>query len=402
MGYLDGHSIPREYRRGHHHQRRKEKKKTLRWWQVALLVLLVIVNIAICAGMVWSAYAGETDPTEKPWSGVIAMAFPIALFAVLLLFVIDFFALKKLMMLPLLACVAALPSILNFSPFNIFDRKVPKGKEKDVFTLMSYNVYNFAPYGMVSYKGDYNPYIDFILKEQPDIVCIQEATETFPSENVSITREQTNSLARVYPYRIFTGESFCLLSKFPAKSVEIGHIGLNRRYPSVAAYRVNIKGMDVNIFNLHLCSIGLTREDKQLYGEITSLDNDGGVRSTLRDFKTQLLYKLCAANVQRAKETNELIEALKKYAGPNVIITGDFNDTPGCYALRRLGDAGFHEVYPEVGFGPMITYNANRFYFRIDHTLYKGAMEPLKMEKGDITVSDHYPLTTTFILKDDD
>lgn len=400
MGYLEGHSIPREYRR-RRHRSRKGDKKTLQWWKAVLLVFLALINLAVCAGMVWSAYAGEANPVEKPWSGIIAMAFPIALVAIMVLFVIDFFAMKKLMTLPLLACIAALPSILNFSPLNIFDRKVPQGKENDVFTLMSYNVYNFAPYGMSSYRGDYNPYIDYILKEKPDIVCLQEATETFPSENVSITPEQNDSLARVYPYRIFTGKCFCLLSKFPAKGVEIGHIGTPHPQPSVVAYRVNIKGMDVNIFSVHLSPIGLTREDKQLYGEITSLENDGrGVRSTLSDLKTQLLHKLCAANVKRARETDMLVEALKKYAGPNVIITGDFNDTPGCYALRRLGDSGFHEVYPEVGFGPMITYNANRFYFRIDHTLYRGAMEPLKMVKGKITVSDHYPLTTAFLLKD--
>ena len=66
--------------------------------------------------------------------------------------------------------------------------------------------------------------------------------------------------------------------------------------------------------------------------------------------------------------------------------------------LRRLADCNMHEVYPEVGFGPMITYYDNNFYFRIDHTLYRGALKPLRMERPSVKFSDHYPNITTFAL----
>ena len=84
---------------------------------------------------------------------------------------------------------------------------------------------------------------------------------------------------------------------------------------------------------------------------------------------------------------------LRLYGGPDVIICGDFNDVPGCHAIRTFADAGFHSVYPSIGFGPMITYNARHLYFCIDHVLYRGALTPLYISKGTLKTSDHYPLT---------
>ena len=67
--------------------------------------------------------------------------------------------------------------------------------------------------------------------------------------------------------------------------------------------------------------------------------------------------------------------------------------------LKRLESIGMvhREVYPEVGMGYMSTYNRNRFWFRIDHVLYRGNLRPVSMERGKTASSDHYPLLTTFV-----
>ena len=80
-------------------------------------------------------------------------------------------------------------------------------------------------------------------------------------------------------------------------------------------------------------------------------------------------------------------------------MAGDFNDIQGSYALRTiLGDGDMHDAYAENAFGPTITYHGNRFYFRIDHVLYRGDMEAVDIERGDTPSSDHYPLLTTFVM----
>jgi endonuclease/exonuclease/phosphatase (EEP) superfamily protein YafD len=54
------------------------------------------------------------------------------------------------------------------------------------------------------------------------------------------------------------------------------------------------------------------------------------------------------------------------------------------------------DAYEECALGPTITFHASRFYFRIDHVLYKGNFEAIDIERGDQKSSDHYPLLTTF------
>ena len=83
-------------------------------------------------------------------------------------------------------------------------------------------------------------------------------------------------------------------------------------------------------------------------------------------------------------------------------MAGDFNDVPGCYTLEYLADLGFHNVYSEIGCGPDITYNSDRFYFRIDHVLYRGALQPLSIRRGRIRSSDHYPLIVDFAITEHD
>jgi endonuclease/exonuclease/phosphatase (EEP) superfamily protein YafD len=56
------------------------------------------------------------------------------------------------------------------------------------------------------------------------------------------------------------------------------------------------------------------------------------------------------------------------------------------------------QVYTEVCTGPDITFYANRFYFRIDHVLYRGALSPVRQERGKVKYSDHYPVLTRFLL----
>lgn len=79
-----------------------------------------------------------------------------------------------------------------------------------------------------------------------------------------------------------------------------------------------------------------------------------------------------------------------------MIVAGDFNDIPGCYALRELCRDDFRNAFTEAGCGPIVTYHANRFYFHIDHIVYRGNMEAVAYRRGDCEASDHYPVIATF------
>ena len=57
-----------------------------------------------------------------------------------------------------------------------------------------------------------------------------------------------------------------------------------------------------------------------------------------------------------------------------------------------------NDAYSETNFGPTFTYNKHLFLFHIDQILYKGDLKALKVERGSIDTSDHYPLLAEFEL----
>ena len=81
-----------------------------------------------------------------------------------------------------------------------------------------------------------------------------------------------------------------------------------------------------------------------------------------------------------------------------MIVCGDFNDTPGSYSYRTVRGDDMRDAYLDCAFGPAITYHDNRFYFKIDHVLYRGNLRAVDIERGRIDASDHYPLLATFVL----
>ena len=150
----------------------------------------------------------------------------------------------------------------------------------------------------------------------------------------------------------------------------------------------------MTLFNVHLQSIALTPDDRQLYMSLTRKPSE----ERLKQAKSQLLSKLCYGFKQRTVQAQILKEYIDTIGG-NMIVCGDFNDVPGCYAIRTLEKAGLRDAYADAAFGPSITYHASRFYFRIDHSLYRGNFEAVKCERGYVDSSDHYPLITTYLWK---
>lgn len=166
----------------------------------------------------------------------------------------------------------------------------------------------------------------------------------------------------------------------------------------MALFRFNIQGHRVNLFNVHLESIGLSMADKALYQNLfdKAPGSERAIRKELSDVKHQLISKLAVAFRKRADQARFIRHTIDSIGG-NFIVAGDFNDIQGCYAVRTIMDGDMKDAYAENAFGPTITYHGNRFYFRIDQVLYKGDMKAVDIERGDIESSDHYPLLTTFV-----
>ena len=363
------------------------------WHKVGRAAMVVLDVLAVVA-LIACGYAGNVSPLKYGggW-GILGLVFPFVLALVLLLAVIHIFWFRRCLLILGAGIVLTAGPVFTYFPINIHfgEKKAVPGDS--TFTVLSWNVANLIdqrPYG--SYDRSYNAMVSFVLQRDADIVCLSEAKNLCESDSLRITGAQMDSLRRRYPYIVLSGRAQTTLSKFPLRPI---HTALDRSgfgNGDVGMYHVTLPGGRImSLFNVHLQSLGLSERDKDLYVELTELN-----RSDLGDVRSQLLSKIAAANVARARQAQMLLGLIRHYGGPNVVVCGDFNDVPDCYAIRAFESAGFESVYPQLGFGPMITFNANRFYFCIDHVLYRGDLRPLNFSKGSTRASDHYPLEVEF------
>lgn len=359
-------------------------------WHKILTAVLAIVCVCAITGLIVSAYAGAVNPVNHPMASVVAMTFPLWLVGTIVVVAIIFFMRWRVALIGVAGLCIALPAILNYCPLNM-PGKAAEGA--DTFTLMTYNVFDFVDQAE-EYPGEVNPTLSYILREDPDIVCVQEVGYIEQNQSVRMTAAQIDSLHAQYPYIYIDRHILAILSKYPIEPVQTGiRTSGNLGAGDIACYRAEIKGHKVTIFIVHLQSFYLQRDEREMFMKLTRLQ---GSEKEIKEMQRHLVDKICYAAPHRVRETEELIKYVDKYGGPNVIVCGDFNDIPGCYSLRLLKGHKLKEVYPEVGFGPMITYNSERFYFRIDHILYRGDIRPLSMHRSKIYSSDHFPVKATF------
>lgn len=356
--------------------------------------LMVAVDMLVVMALIVTAYAGNVSPLKYggAW-GILGLTFPLVLLLVVVLFVVHIFWFRRCLLI--LGCGMLLCGgpILTFCPLNIHFGRQQAAPGDSTFTLLAYNVANLIdqrPIG--TYDRSYNAMVSYILERDADIVCLSESEFLGVSDSLRITAAQYDSLQRRYPHIVISGRAQATLSKFPLRPI---HTGIDRAAfgaGDIGMYRVTLPGGRLmTLFNVHLQSLGLNPADKELYVDLTELRTED-----FQDVRSQLLSKVAAANVVRARQVQLMLGLIRHYGGTNVIVCGDFNDVPDCYAIRTFESAGFHSVYPQLGFGPMITFNANRFYFCIDHVLYRGDFKPLNFHKGSTKASDHYPLEVEF------
>lgn len=376
--------------RGRSRSNRPAKNERSRW-RHALDIFLVGLSLLCAIALFVTAYGGYLSPLKYGGKvGILPLCFPVVAAAILLLTLIDCFFCRKGAVVNAVAIILCGGPMLTLFPLHIFSPKAPTDAER--FTLLSYNVFQFSE--REGYPADRSAALDYIFERDADIVCLQEALTLSPMGANTVAKAQTDTLHARYPYVIHSSNGQVIMSKFEVNPIHLNVNDSDFAGGDIGAYRVTLpSGRLVGIFNVHLNSYQLTTEDRSMYKDLTKLR-----REPIDDIRSQLLSKVSAAALGRARQAQQLIRWLRLYGGPDAIVCGDFNDVTNCYAVHTLSDAGFRDVYSEVGFGPMFTYNANRFYFCIDHILYRGDLKPLWLKKGSLKASDHYPLEAEFVV----
>lgn len=364
------------------------KPVTNRFAQAVALLAAMILGGALLV----SAYGGMISPSRTAIWAVAAMVFPLVLALSLVMLILEVIWFRKAAVVTALSLLASGSAILTYCPLHLFRPSVSsieEGKHGKAIKLMTYNMLNLDDFSKGFCRvADGNPTVSYILEENPDILLCQEGNPLLEEGSKNITPEQHRMLFERYPYRHINKRGMGILSRYSFTVVPVEHE--DRWLYDVNRYDVSLGSDTMVVFNLHLQSLGLTPDDKALYHDLTNGDAD-----KMKAVRSSLIDKLTSALRKREKQARVIRNAIDSVPG-TVIVCGDFNDIPGCYAQRLIQGHDLDDAYRQAGLGPAITYHADRFFFRIDHILYRGQLKPLRVWSGDNPSSDHFPLIAFF------
>lgn len=352
-----------------------------------------IVSYALFLLTLLSGFGGRVSPHIIAFPSILALIFPYLFVAT---FVVGVAWLIARRLIPAIAAGAVIvitwTAAMDAVPLSL--NKSADSDEK-TFTLLSWNIMEFIDNTTDTKPQSVNalsPSLSYLIASDADVICLEETTTISKHSLKKAAQQQVDSLRRIYPYVIKAKRSdITLMSKFPARLVTTG----TPEGSYCALFSLDIYGQRVNVLGVHLTSYSLSGADKEVVSDIHGISS---AKRSMNLFKTDIRHKLAAAFERRATAA-EYIRAILDSIPGAVIVCGDFNDVPGSWAYRTVKGSDMHDAYSKTGFGPMATYNDHLFLFHIDQILYRDPLRALRVDKGKLRSSDHYPLTATFAIK---
>lgn len=347
-------------------------------------MILLAVNAAVAGLLLLAAYSPYIQPAVHPVWSCFGLAFPV--FAVLnggfLVFWLCFGRYKSAL-LPLAGLLACAPQLRTYCPVNFRTGELPEGCSK----ILSYNIMGF---GNGAKQGDGDAILEYLRESGADIICLQEYRAT--SATTHPTQKEVERALAAYPYRRsdFVGQGrsnrVACYSKFPILSAR--EVKLTSSYNGAVVYELQWGTDTLTLINAHLESNKLTRSDKAIYENLLTDPEKENIRSSAR----LLVGKLAEASALRAPQADAIAGEIRRNGHPYLVVCGDFNDSPISYAHRVIARQ-LDDAFTQSGCGLGISYNQNRFYFRIDNILVSKNLASYRCTVDrSIRASDHYPI----------
>ena len=346
--------------------------------------LLLIFTLVLLILLILSAYSGFFDPEKHPIISNSGLGFPIILALHVFLFIFLLIFKRKLAILSFIGFVFAWPQLQTYMPINSI--KTPPEK---AIKVLSYNVMSFN--GLKKDEYNKNDILNYIAKSNADIICLQEYASS--NNKKRLTSQEIKKTLNKYPYTHIqsvgkkgSNNQLACFSKYPIKSAK--KIDYLSDYNGSIAYIINIDGDDFLVINNHLESNKITKEDRVAYERLLK----GVEKDKLIDDTKSLASKIIEASTIRSKQTDTIVELLTNNQINYTIVCGDFNDSPLSYTNYRL-EKQLTNAFTTSGKGLGISYNQNKFYFRIDNILISNNLKAYNCTVDrSIKTSDHYPI----------
>jgi len=368
-----------------------------------LTKVLMFINALFALLLLLSYLSPLIKPTSF-WPMVfMGMAYPIFLW-INVIFILFWLVFSwRLSLMSVLVIILGYSHLFNYISFGNPNKAIDP--ELDYLKVLSYNVRNFDFFSSPSVSKpnfeNRNNIFDFLQKEDFDIICFQEyfqdnsgrfkttdsLTKLLRAKNIHF--EYSKSRNRRLFFGVATYSAYPILHKgridYPTQA---GNIGI---FTDILFNKDTIR-----IYNLHLESIGLSKEDLLLFDNaiksdhnIEDIDFSVGIKRITRRIRN--------AAINRTVQAKLISEHIANCPYP-IILAGDFNDTPFSYAYRQVSK-NLNDAFKS---GRRIGGNTHIWKypsFRIDFLLYSDHFYGLNFKTGKQKYSDHYPISAIFALR---
>ncbi len=348
-----------------------------------LYKLLLIINLLVVAALLLSFLSVHINPAVTVIPAFFGLAFPYLLFLNLIFMLIWAVKLRPEALISLAVIIIGSTHLSNYVKI-----KKPGTDKSGTIEIVSYNVHLFNNLATKKPGNSEKPIIDFLKKQQPDIICLQELYFSgSPAKKESEIRAAFGGKYKIHMKVLTAGRErytgIVTLSRFPVISRgEIIHPGS----AGLSVYTDVIAGNDtIRIYNNHLQSFRLRSMKSSLLHEITAGDNQETLDNILN-----ISGSLSQGFIKRAAQAGVLKDHINSSPWP-VIVVGDFNDTPVSYAYRKIR-RGLKDSFVTSGYGAGFTYKGKYPPNRIDYILYSDFFKCKSFEIKKLKYSDHYPI----------
>ncbi|MDB4303735.1 endonuclease/exonuclease/phosphatase family protein [Desulfosarcina sp.] len=263
--------------------------------------------------------------------------------------------------------------------------------------VLSYNVQNFFHVNVSStkYIDDFtneNSIIEFINSQDADIICLQEMfydrgdLKSFPKK-LGKTLDCPNYYYENY-YSTVTKKIDAIATFTKYEIINNGHLQFDEK--SIGIFNdLIIHGDTVRLYNLHLASIHLQRDDYDFMSDIASNKENENFKTKSRN----ILNKLQTAFIKRGRQADIVSEHISQSKYP-VIICGDLNDTPFSYTYEEIS-GNLTDAFIKSGSGLGETYAGDDFpSLRIDYIFHDKQFTSSEFSRHKVFLSDHFPVSS--------
>ena len=367
--------------------------------------ILIFINILLAGVLLLSYLSVHVSPARYWMFAFLGLSYPYLLSLNILFCIFWLLFLKWEFVLSLAAILIGWNQLANLVQFHfrsgeeqVQAKNLSRQERIDqgLIKVLSFNVHAFNLYNWNKDPESLNNILDFIKKEDPDILCIQEF---YAEKQGKVTLNDVHRALKKTPYKhiyyTIDGESngkygIATFSSLPVAGK--GVISFDNTLNACIFTNILAGEDTLRIYNNHLQSIYLEQRNYLLLDSLSLRYNEEQINE-LKDIS----FRIRRAFVKRALQADKIADHMRNTPYP-AIVCGDFNDTPSSYTYHKLRN-GLADAFVEAGSGFGNTYEGSFPSFRIDYILHDKSMETVYFKRIKTRLSDHYPLISILKIK---